>query len=163
MVLRIVRTIRLEVLRRAARRAARLEVRLEVRRMPAMLAATLFLAVAANFYELLCTAGFPMVYTRLLSLQVPDRTAQYGWLALYNLIYVLPLAAIVLVFVRTMGARRLGEREGRLLKLLSGLMMFGLGVLLVWAPEKLDQPLFALLVPLAAVALTWLTARFSRN
>ena len=100
---------------------------------------------------------------RLLSLQVPDRTAQYGWLALYNLVHVLPLMAIVLAFVRTMGARRLGEREGRLLKLLSGLMMFGLGVLLVWAPEKLDQPLFALLVPLAAVALTWLAARFSRN
>jgi hypothetical protein len=77
-----------------------------------MLAATVFLGVAANFYELLCTAGFPMVYTRLLSLQVPDRATQYGWLALYNLIYVLPLAAIVLVFVRTMGARRLGEREG---------------------------------------------------
>ena len=131
--------------------------------LPAMLAATVFLGVAANFYELLCTAGFPMVYTRLLSLQVPDRATQYGWLALYNLIYVLPLAAIVLVFVRTLGVRRLGEREGRLLKLLSGLMMFGLGVLLVWAPEKLDQPLFALLVPLAAVALTWLTARFSRN
>ena len=66
-------------------------------------------------------------------------------------------------FVRTLGSRKLSEREGRLLKLLSGLMMFGLGVLLVWAPEKLDQPLFALLVPLAAVALTWLTARFSRN
>lgn len=67
------------------------------------------------------------------------------------------------IILRTLGSRKLSEREGRLLKLLSGLMMFGLGVLLVWAPEKLDQPLFALLVPLAAVALTWLTARFSRN
>jgi hypothetical protein len=36
--------------------------------LPAMLAATVFLAIAANFYELLCTAGFPMVYTRLLTL-----------------------------------------------------------------------------------------------
>jgi len=36
--------------------------------LPAMLAATIFLAIAANFYELLCTAGFPMVYTRLLTL-----------------------------------------------------------------------------------------------
>jgi hypothetical protein len=37
-------------------------------RLPAMLAATVVLAIAANFYELLCTAGFPMVYTRLLTL-----------------------------------------------------------------------------------------------
>ncbi|WP_298598976.1 NrdH-redoxin [Zoogloea sp.] len=126
--------------------------------LPAMLAATLFLAVAANFYELLCTAGFPMVYTRLLSLQVPDRAAQYGWLALYNLVYVLPLTAIVLAFVRTMGARRLGEREGRLLKLLSGLMMLGLGLCLVLAPQALGDPRVALGLLGLAAGLTGLAA-----
>ena len=126
--------------------------------LPAMLAATLFLAMAANFYELLCTAGFPMVYTRLLSLQVPDRTAQYGWLALYNLVYVLPLMAIVLAFVRTMGARRLGEREGRLLKLLSGLMMLGLGLCLVLAPQALGDPRVALGLLGLATGLTGLAA-----
>lgn len=131
---------------------------LKADRLPAMLAATVFLGVAANFYELLCTAGFPMVYTRLLSLQVPDRATQYGWLALYNLIYVLPLAAIVLVFVRTMGARRLGEREGRLLKLLSGLMMLGLGLCLVLAPQALGDPLVALALLAAALGLTGLAA-----
>lgn len=135
---------------------------LKADRLPAMLAATLFLAVAANFYELLCTAGFPMVYTRLLSLQVPDRTAQYGWLALYNLVYVLPLMAIVLAFVRTMGARRLGEREGRLLKLLSGLMMLGLGLCLVLAPQALGDPRVALGLLGLATGLTGLAAWRSR-
>jgi len=130
--------------------------------LPAMLAATVFLGVAANFYELLCTAGFPMVYTRLLSLQVPGRPEQYGWLALYNLIYVLPLMAIVLVFVRTMGARRLGEREGRLLKLLSGLMMLGLGLCLVLAPQALGDPRVALGLLVVAVGLTGLAARRGR-
>ncbi len=131
---------------------------LKADRLPAMLAATLFLAVVANFYELLCTAGFPMVYTRLLSLQVPDRTAQYGWLALYNLVHVLPLMAIVLAFVRTMGARRLGEREGRLLKLLSGLMMLGLGLCLVLAPQALGDPRVALGLLGLATGLTGLAA-----
>ena len=70
--------------------------------LPAMLAATVFLAVAANFYELLCTAGFPMVYTRLLTLGEPSAAVRYLYLALYNLVYVLPLAAIVLVFARTL-------------------------------------------------------------
>lgn len=77
---------------------------------------------------------------------------------LYNLIYVLPLAAIVLVFVRTMGARRLGEREGRLLKLLSGLMMLGLGLCLVLAPQALGDPLVALALLAAALGLTGLAA-----
>ena len=129
----------------------------------AMVAATVVLAVAANTYELLCTAGFPMVFTRVLTLRVSDAATQYLYLALYNLIYVLPLLAIVLAFARSMGARRLSEREGRLLKLLSGLMMAGLGALLLVAPEQLDDPASALALTAGAVFLTWLAARLTRN
>ncbi len=129
--------------------------------LPAMLAATVFLAVAANFYELLCTAGFPMVYTRLLTLGEPSQSVRYLYLAFYNLIYVLPLAAIVAVFVRTLGARRLGEREGRLLKLLSGTMMLELGALLLFAPEWLSRLGVAFALLALAVAVTWLAARLT--
>ena len=131
-------------------------------KLPAMLAATVFLAVAANFYELLCTAGFPMVYTRILTLGEPSAAMRYFYLALYNLVYVLPLAAIVLVFVRTLGARKLGEREGRLLKLLSGTMMLELGVLLLVAPEWLSRLGVAFALLAGAVAVTWLAARLTR-
>ncbi len=130
--------------------------------LPTMLATTLLLAGVANFYELLCTAGFPMVFTRLLTLREQDVAQHYAYLLLYNLIYILPLLLIVLAFVRTLGSRKLSGREGRLLKLLSGLMMFGLGLLLVIAPEQLDNPRQALLLPLAAVALTALIARWTR-
>ncbi|MDD4880290.1 MAG: hypothetical protein PHX10_01825 [Gallionellaceae bacterium] len=131
--------------------------------LPAMLAATILLAVAANFYELICTAGFPMVYTRLLTLHAPDPANHYLYLTLYNLIYVLPLLLIVLAFVRTMGARKLTEREGRLLKLLSGLMMLGLGVLLLVAPERLSNLLVAFALIAGAGGLTWLAARRSAS
>lgn len=130
--------------------------------LPAMLAATVFLAVAANFYELLCTAGFPMVYTRVLTLEEPSTAARYAYLAFYNLIYVTPLAVIVALFVRTLGARRLTEREGRLLKLLSGLMMLGLGVVLLVAPELTGNAFVGLGLIAAAVAVTWVAARLTR-
>lgn len=131
--------------------------------LPAMLASTVLLAIAANFYELLCTAGFPMVFTRVLTLRETDPATHYLYLALYNLIYVLPLLLIVIGFVRTLGARKLSEREGRLLKLLSGLMMLGLGVLLLLMPERLDSPLVAVLLPAAATFFTWLGARLTRT
>ncbi len=131
--------------------------------LPAMLAATVFLAIAANFYELLCTAGFPMVYTRLLTLADLSPAGRYGWLAAYNLIYVLPLALIVIAFARTLGARKLTEREGRLLKLLSGTMMLGLGLLLLIAPERLNQVGVAFGLMGLAVAVTWLAARLTRR
>ena len=129
--------------------------------LPAMLAATVFLAVAANFYELLCTAGFPMVYTRLLTLAELSPVARYGYLAAYNLVYVLPLALIVVVFARTLGARRLTEREGRLLKLMSGIMMLGLGALLLLAPELISRIGIAFLLMAVAVGITWIAARMT--
>jgi hypothetical protein len=136
---------------------------LEAGGVPAMLLATIALAVAVNFYELLCTAGFPMVYTRLLTLHDLPAMGRYLYLALYNVIYILPLLAIVLAFVYTMGARKLTEREGRLLKLMSGLMMLGLGALLAIAPDKLNNLAVALALVAVAVGLTWVAARVTRR
>lgn len=113
---------------------------LKERSLPGMLLATVTLALAANSYELLCTAGFPVIYTRLLTLQGLSGPAHYAYLLLYNIVYVLPLLAIVLVYVRTLGSRKLSEGEGRVLKLVSGLMMLGLGGALVAAPEYLSRP-----------------------
>ena len=131
--------------------------------LPAMLTATAFLAIAANFYELLCTAGFPMVYTRILTLSESSPASRYAWLAAYNVVYVLPLAAIVAVFARTLGARKLTEREGRLLKLMSGLMMLELGALLLLAPERVGQAGIAFGLMAAAVALTWIASKATRR
>lgn len=128
---------------------------------PAMLAATVFLAIAANFYELLCTAGFPMVYTRLLTLNELSPAGRYLYLALYNFIYVIPLALIVLVFTYGMGARKLTEREGRLLKLLSGTMMLELGALLLLAPERLNNMAMTLSLLGVAVLITLIVARLT--
>ena len=68
-----------------------------------------------------------------------DRENQryYAYLVLYNLVYVLPLMIIVLAFSFTLGTYKLSERQGRFLKLLSGLMMLGLGLVLLLAPGAL--------------------------
>jgi hypothetical protein len=128
--------------------------------LPAMLAAAAALAVVANLYELLCTAGFPMVYTRTLTLSQLPASAHYLYLAFYNLIYILPLLVIMLLFVYTLGSRKLQAREGRILKLLSGLMMTGLGGVLVFAPSLLDRLWTAAALLLGTVVITWLVRMF---
>ncbi len=130
--------------------------------LAALVTGTLLLAIAANTYELLCTVGFPMLFTRVLTLGALPPATYYLYLLFYDVIYVLPLFAIVLVFTFTLGSRKLSEEEGRVLKLLSGLMMLGLGALLTLAPEKLDHLLTALTLPLGAVGLTFLIHRLSR-
>jgi thiol-disulfide isomerase/thioredoxin len=127
--------------------------------MGPMLVSTVLLAIVANSYELLCTAGFPMVYTRALTLAQLESWQYYAWLALYNVIYVLPLLAIVTVFTRTMGARKLTESEGRILKLISGFMMLGFGLMLLVAPSMLTNALASILVLAVAVAASFVVAR----
>ncbi|MGF1643679.1 MAG: hypothetical protein ACFCUJ_08525 [Thiotrichales bacterium] len=136
---------------------------LSAERFPAMVGATVVLAVAANFYELLCTAGFPMVYTRVLTLAELSPAGRYLYLAAYNLIYVLPLALIVTLFARTLGARKLTEREGRLLKLMSGVMMLALGSVLLLAPERISHIGVAFGLLTLAIAITWVAARLTRG
>ena len=129
--------------------------------MGPMLASTVLLAIVANSYELLCTAGFPMVYTRALTLASLESWQHYAWLAAYNVIYVLPLLAIVIVFTRTMGARKLSESEGRILKLVSGFMMLGFGLVLIFAPALLTNPFASILVLVVAVAASVLIAKIA--
>jgi hypothetical protein len=130
--------------------------------MGPMLASTVLLAIVANSYELLCTAGFPMVYTRALTLAKLEPLQYYAWLAAYNVIYVLPLLAIVTVFTWTMGARKLSESEGRILKLVSGFMMLGFGLVLLFAPSLLTSTLASILVLSLAVAASVVVAKVAR-
>ena len=107
--------------------------------LSSMIFGTIVLAIAANTYELLCTAGFPMVYTRMLTLNNLTQTQYYSYLALYNLVYIMPLLTIVLIFTYRLGSRKLKEEEGQSLKLLSGNMMLTLGFVLVWDPSMLSN------------------------
>jgi glutaredoxin len=121
-----------------------------------ILLGTAMLAIAANSYELLCTAGFPMVYTRLLTMNELGNIQYYAYLVLYNIIYVFPLMVIVIIFSLTLGAHKLNEQQGRFLKLLSGLMMLGLGLVMVFKPNVLVSsiwPGFLLLLSAIIIAI----------
>jgi hypothetical protein len=119
------------------------------------LAGTVVLAIAANTYELLCTAGFPMVFTRILTLHSLPAPTYYLYLALYNIVYVIPLAAIVIMFTVTLGARKLTAWEGRKLKLLSGIMMLLLGMVLLVRPAALSNIFAAAVMLAAALIISW--------
>lgn len=142
---------------------ARMRGLLRADNLAAMLIGTVVLAVIANTYELLCTAGFPMVFTRILTLNELPTAGYYLYLVLYNIVYVLPLMAIVGAFTVTLGARKLSEEGGRRLKLLSGMMMLGLGAVLLAAPAALDNVLTAFALLAAAVAVTFLVVLLDKR
>ncbi|WHZ27775.1 MAG: hypothetical protein OJF51_002572 [Nitrospira sp.] len=105
--------------------------------MAAALMGTVVFAVLVQAVELLCTAGLPALYTRILTLHHLDRWAYYGHLMLYNVAYMLDDVIVLTIGVITLSHYRLQEREGRWLKLLSGAVMLSLGLVLILKPEWL--------------------------
>ncbi|HEY8944814.1 MAG TPA: NrdH-redoxin [Polyangiaceae bacterium] len=116
---------------------ARVRSILRARTLSASLAGVATLAVLVNFVELLCTAGLPAIYTAVLAHQELPWFGHYGYLALYNLAYVFDDSLMVSLAVFTLSRRKLTERAGRWLKLVSGVVMLALAGALLFAPDVL--------------------------
>ena len=95
---------------------------------------TVVLAILVQLVELLCTSGLPALYTRILTLRSLDPWSYYGYLLLYNVMYMLDDVVLLAIGVVTLSQKRLQEKEGRMLKLLSGLVMLLLGLYLILVP-----------------------------
>jgi glutaredoxin len=116
---------------------ARVRAILAAEHSAAALGGVIVLAVLVNVVELLCTAGFPAVYTRILTLHALPAWQYYAYLALYNVAYVLDDGLMLSVAVVTLSRRKLQERAGRWLKLVSGAVMLALGAMLIGRPAWL--------------------------
>lgn len=117
---------------------ARVRRIIQTRSLPLALAGVIALAVLVNIVELLCTAGLPAMYTAILTQQGLPTAGYYAYLGLYILGYMLDDALMVTLAVAALSSRKLTERAGRGLKLVSGVVMLLLGlVLLLLRPEWL--------------------------
>jgi glutaredoxin len=116
---------------------ARIRGVLQAENLTGALAGVVVLAGLVNIVELLCTAGFPALYTQILTLQRLSLWQYYGYLGLYNLAYIFDDGLMVAIAVATLSRTRLQERAGRWLKLISGLVMAGLGTVLLLQPKWL--------------------------
>ena len=101
---------------------------LHAQNLTGALIGTVVLAILVQIVEFMCTSGFPALYTRILTLKQLDSISYYGYLLLYNVAYMFDDVIILAIGVITLSQRRLQEKEGRQLKLISGLVMASLGV-----------------------------------
>jgi len=119
----------------------------------AAVAGTIVLAGVVNFYELLCTLGLPLVFTRQLALYDLSGVEQALYIFFYNVVYVIPLIVIVLIFVFTLGRIKLSEWHGQILKLLTGIMLTSFGILFLLdytILENVVTPILLLIFSLVA-------------
>ncbi len=109
---------------------ARLRAIVRADNLPAAIAGVIVLGILVQIVEFMCTSGFPALYTRILTMRGLDAAHYYGYQLLYNAAYMLDDAIVLGVGVVTLSRQRLQEREGRWLKLASGVVMVSLGVYL---------------------------------
>lgn len=113
---------------------ARMRGVLSATNLGAAIIGAILLAVLVQIVELMCTSGFPAIYTRILTLNNLDKLSYYSYLLLYNIAYMFDDLVILTIGIITLSQKRLQEHEGRWLKLVSGLVMAGLGLYLVFVP-----------------------------
>ena len=122
--------------------------------LPAILVGAVILAVTVNFYELLCTLGFPLIFTTQLNSYDLSLVEKYMYIVGYNVVYVIPLIIILIIFVFTLGRMKLSEWGGRSLKLLSGIMIFSFGVLFIVDYQLLENILTPILLLCVSIIIT---------
>ena len=105
---------------------------------PALIAASVVLAAFASLVELPCTAGFPIIYTKILAEKVfVESTVYYLYLAFYNLVYVIPLAGIITLFGYFFKGKQISKEQMGIIKVIGGVIMIMLGIILIFNPELL--------------------------
>lgn len=134
-------------------------------KLGATIIGTIVLAGTVNFYELLCTLGLPFAFTKALSnFSITDSSATYYmYILLYNIVYVIPLFIIVLIFVITLGKRKLTEWHGQIMKLVSGIMLSLFGIIFLTNYQLLENVLTPILLLIISVSATVVIAFFYKK
>lgn len=110
---------------------ARMRGLVNARSLTAAVAGAAVLAVMIQVVEFMCTSGFPALFTRILTLQQLDVATYYGYMLLYIAAYMVDDIVVLTIGVVMLSRTRLQEKQGRWLKLISGLVMVGLGIYLI--------------------------------
>lgn len=103
--------------------------------MPTLIIASISLAAFASLVELPCTAGFPIIYTGVLTgKMLTNSFSYYLYLLFYNFIYVTPLMVIIFLFGYTLKGKQITQRQMAIIKFIGGFIMILLGLILLINP-----------------------------
>ena len=101
--------------------------------------------------ELPCTAGFPVIWSQLVRSQQVGTIEFLGLLLIYLLIYLSIEIAIFLAALITLKRQNFEEKHGQTLKFIGGMIMIALGIVMIVAPDMMNDLTGTLIVFSAAV------------
>ena len=105
----------------------------------ALIGATAAMAAGVTLIEMPCTAGLPILWTKLITANNVGLLTFAVLLGLYLLMYLLDEMMVFTTAVVTLRASRLEEKQGRILKLVGGIVMLALALVLLIDPTLMDS------------------------
>ena len=95
------------------------------------------LAISVNIVELACSAGLPVMFTQILSMNNLNIVEEIIYISLYMLFFLLDDLIVFFVAMRTMELTGFSTKYGKISKLVGGLLLLGIGLLMIFKPEWL--------------------------
>lgn len=95
------------------------------------------LAVSVNIVELACSAGLPLVFTSILSINNLSLFEEMVYIFIYMLFFLLDDLIIFFVAMVTMQLTGISTKYGKLSKIIGGILLLIMGLLLIFKPNWL--------------------------
>jgi len=95
------------------------------------------LAVSVNLVELICSAGLPVIFTQVLSIQNMTGIEYFMYLLLYLLFFIADDIIIFVIAMKTTQLTGISTKYSRWAHLVGGIIMIILAILMVLKPEWL--------------------------
>lgn len=95
------------------------------------------LGFSVNLVELACSAGFPAIFTQVLAINDIPMWQRYLYMFGYIFFYMLDDMIVFGIAMFTLQASGIGHKYAKYVNLFSGILIFILGLLLIFKPEWL--------------------------
>jgi hypothetical protein len=97
----------------------------------------ILLGFSVNLVELACSAGFPAIFTQILSISDLPVWKRYLYMAGYIFFYMLDDMFVFAIAMLTLKSKVFGSKYAKYTNLVGGVLIFILGLLLIFKPEWL--------------------------
>ena len=97
----------------------------------------IILAASVNLIELICSAGFPVIFTQILALSHLLKWQYYLYMLLYLFVFMLDDIIVFVGAMITLRVTGITNKYSHLSHLIGGILMLLIGLLLIFKPELL--------------------------
>lgn len=97
----------------------------------------ILLAVSVNIIELACSAGLPVIFTQILSMNNLTVIEEVLYILLYMIFFLIDDLVVFFIAMKTMEVTGFSTKYGKISKLVGGILLLIIGVLMIFKPEWL--------------------------